>query len=57
MDKKDLLAIVNAIIEKVQEKNGISEGEARALVGMTLRVSSEAVAGACEVRKVALSQG
>lgn len=55
MDKKDLLAIVNAIVEQVQQKNGISEGEARAMVGMTLRVSSEAVVGACEVRKVTLS--
>lgn len=54
MDKKDFLAIANAIITAVAEKNSITEGEARSLVGMTLRVSTEAIVDACQLRRVAV---
>ena len=55
MDKKDFLAIANKIVEAVAAKNGLSEGEARALVGLTLRGSSEAIVNACEIRQVVLT--
>ena len=54
MDKKDFLAIANAIVEQVAAKNGITEGEARSLVGLTLKASSQEIADACQIRKVAL---
>ena len=54
MDKKDFLAIANAIVEAVAAKNDISEGAARSLVGLTLMVSTQEIVDACEIRKVAL---
>jgi hypothetical protein len=54
MDKKVFVAIADEIIKAVAEKNGITEGEARSIVGMTLRVNAAAVVDACVIRSIAM---
>jgi hypothetical protein len=55
MDKKVLTAIVSSMVEQVVAENGISESEARALVGMALRKLSSKVVEACKAPEVSVS--
>lgn len=41
MDKKMMTALINGIIDEVAVRNGLSEDEARTLVGMCLRRNKE----------------
>ncbi len=54
MDKKVLNGLVEAMVEQVKSDNGISESEARALIGMTLRRLAPKVVEACKVPDVVI---
>lgn len=54
MDKKVFIEIAEGIIKNVASKNGITEGEARSIVGMTLRVNAQAIIDACEIRSITM---
>lgn len=46
MDKKILAGIVDGIVAEVAEKQGLTEGEARAMVGITLKKNKDAIVAA-----------
>jgi hypothetical protein len=54
MDKKVLNAIVEGMVEQVKTNNGVTETEARAMVGMTLRKLSARVVEVCKAPEVAV---
>jgi hypothetical protein len=48
MNKKQLMALVMSLVERVQEHDeGLSEGEARTLVGISLRHHSDSIVAKC----------
>jgi len=48
MNKKQLMALLMSLVERVQEHDeGLSEGEARTLVGISLRHHSESIVTKC----------
>lgn len=48
MNKKQLMALLMSLVERVQEHDsGLSEGEARTLVGISLRHHSESIVAKC----------
>ena len=53
MDKKVLASIVDDIVKDTATAQGISEGEARALVGIVLRKSKDAIVKAVTVTGIA----
>lgn len=46
MDKKQLVAVVNALVTKVQTAKGLEEAEARTLVGIALRTNADTLVAA-----------
>ncbi len=46
MDKKALTAIVDALVKKVVDANGLEEAEARTLVGIALRKNGDSLVAA-----------
>jgi hypothetical protein len=54
MDKKQLTAIVDAIVAEVATTNGLEEGEARTLVGIALRKNKESFVKAVVVPTLGL---
>jgi hypothetical protein len=46
VDKKQLVAITNAIVAAVQAANNVEEAEARTLVGIALRKNADAIVAA-----------
>jgi len=44
MDQKVLKGIVDGIVTKVAEQNGLEQGEARSLVGIALRKNADVIA-------------
>ena len=48
MNKKQLMALLMSLVERVQEHDaGLSEGEARTLVGISLRHHSDSIVAKC----------
>lgn len=43
MDKKILTGIVESIVKGVIDRSGLTEGEARAMVGIALRKNTDAI--------------
>lgn len=54
MDKKQLAAIVDAIVNEVASANGLEEGEARTLVGIALKKNKTAFVQAVVVPTLGL---
>lgn len=55
MDKKQLHALIDGIVDQVAKDNGLEESEARVFVGVALRLNREAFLATVNIPRLSLA--